>query len=205
MDACVDHEVDFSITVARQKPIVAAIDAIDETAWVDIAYTAGGIAQVADTIFGDYRLVVRRTKVIDDPETMRLFPDWRHHAFITNRQGDPVALDADHRAHAVVELAIRDLKHGAGLVHCPSGIFTANAGWLVAAALAHNLVRWTQLLGMTAPRLANAKTLRRRLLNIPGRLTRTARRWSLHLPARWPWARQFLHTLQRLRALPAIA
>ena len=32
-----------------------------------------------------------------------------------------------------------------------------------------------------------ARTLRRRLLALPGRLTRTARRWTLHLPARWPW------------------
>lgn len=204
MDACVDHDVDFSITVARQKPVMAAIEAIDETAWVDIAYTDGGVAQVAATTFGDYRLIVRRTKITSDPALPTLFADWRHHAFITNRAGDPVDLDADHRAHAVVELAIRDLKNGAGLAHCPSGSFNANAAWLVATTLAHNLVRWTQLLGVEAPHLRVAKTLRRRLLAIPGRITRTARRLTLHLPTRWPWRREFEATLQRLRALPAI-
>ena len=133
-------------------------------------------------------------------------PDWRHHAFVTNRHGDPVALDADHRAHAVVELAIRDLKHGAGLVHCPSGIFNANAAWTVATTLAHNLIRWVQLLGVTIPDgCAVAKTFRRRLLSLPGRLTRTARRVTLQLPTGWPWAHQFTVTLLRLRALPAIA
>lgn len=133
-----------------------------------------------------------------------MFADWRHHAFVTNRAGDPVALDADHRAHAVVELAIRDLKHGAGLAHCPSGVFTANAAWLVATTLAHNLVRWTQLLGVNSPKLRVAKTLRRRLLAIPGRLTRSARRLTLHLPTGWPWRTEFEDTLRRLRAIPAI-
>jgi hypothetical protein len=48
--------------------------------------------------------------------------------------------------HAVVELAIRDLKDQA-LAHFPSGRFYANAAWTVIAALAHNLLRWTHLLG----------------------------------------------------------
>jgi hypothetical protein len=203
MDACVDHDVDFSITVTRQKPVLAAIDAIDDDAWVDIDYTDGGTAQVAATRFGKYRLIVRRTKITHDPDLPVLFADWRHHAFITNRTGDPVTLDTDHRAHAVVELAIRDLKHGAGLSHCPSGVFNANAAWLVATTLAHNLIRWTQLVG-DAPTLRVAKTFRRRLLAIPGRLTRSARRLTLHLPTGWPWAEQFADMLRRLRALPAI-
>lgn len=134
-----------------------------------------------------------------------LFAGWRHHAFVTNRHGDAVVLDAKHRAHAVVELAIRDLERGDGLNHCPSGMFNANAAWLLATTLAHSLVRWTQLLGApAAPRLANAKTFRRRLLTIPGRLIRTARRCdaaptrTLALAAR---VRRQSH-LERLRALP---
>jgi hypothetical protein len=38
--------VNFSVTVTRQKPIVEAIEAITEDAWVDIDYP--GIAQVAE-------------------------------------------------------------------------------------------------------------------------------------------------------------
>jgi hypothetical protein len=202
--ACTDHQAEFSITVTRQPVITAAIDAIDEDAWVDIAYTEGGSAQVAEASWDGWRLVVRRTRIEDDPNLPTLFAGWRHHAFVTNRTGDAVTLDADHRAHAVIELAIRDLKHGAGMNHCPSGVFTANAAWLLAATLAHNLIRWTQLLGAPdSSQLTNAKAFRRRLLTIPGRLTRTARRWTLHLPARWPWQHVVEDTLGRLRALPA--
>jgi hypothetical protein len=200
--ACVDHGVQFSITVTRQPIITRAIDAIDDDAWVDIDYTEGGTAQVAEAKWDGHRLIVRRTRIDNDPHLPALFAGWRHHAFVTNRPGDAVELDADHRAHAVVELAIRDLKHGAGLNHCPSGIFNANAAWLLAATLAHNLIRWTQLLGAPSSTRANAKTFRRRLLNIPGRLTRSARRWTLHLPSRWPWQHVFEDTLERLRALP---
>lgn len=202
--ACTDHDAQFSITVPGHKVITAAIDAIDEDAWVDIAYTEGGTAQVAEAAWDGCRLIVRRTRLDNDPNLPTLFAGWRHHAFVTNRRGDAVVLDADHRAHAVVELAIRDLKHGTGLNHCPSGKFNANAAWLLAATLTHNLIRWTKRLGTPhTPRLANAKTFRCRLLQIPGRLTRTARRWTLHLPARWPWQHVFADTPRRLRALPA--
>src|SRR5204863_26639 len=79
-----------------------------------------------------------------------LFPDWQYHGFVTDRVGTAVWLDQDHRRHAVVELAIRDLKNGAGLNHCPSGRFAANAAWLLLGTLAHNLLRWVALLGLGA-------------------------------------------------------
>jgi hypothetical protein len=139
----------------------------------------------------------RRTRLLGAQAT--LWPDWRYHAFVTDRQGSAVSLDADHRRHAVCELAIRDLKDGAGLRHCPSGVFLANAAWLVLAALAHNLLRWVAVLGLGAPGQVVAKTLRRRFVHLPGRLTRSARRRLLHLPADWPWAAAFLDALDRLR------
>jgi hypothetical protein len=111
-------------------------------------------------------------------------------------------VEAEHRQHAVVELAIRDLKDQA-LAHFPSGRFFANAAWTVMAALAHNLLRWTSVLGLFDRTVRAARTLRRRLLALPGRLTRTARRWTLHLPARWPWQTAFIEALTRVRALPA--
>jgi hypothetical protein len=81
-------------------------------------------------------------------------------------------------------------------------VFLANAAWLVIAVLAHNLLRWVAAIGLAISDLVVAKTLRRRLLAMPGRLTRSARRRRLHLPRDWPWAEQFLAALARLQAVP---
>jgi Transposase DDE domain group 1 len=143
---------------------------------------------------------VRRTRLVGSQAS--LWPDWRYHALVTDRAGGATELDADHRRHAVCELAIGDLKDGAGLRHCPSGRFRANAAWLLPGALAHNLLGWTATIGLGACGQLAAKTFRRRLLALPGRLTRSARRRLLHLPRDWPWANQFLQALARLPALP---
>jgi Transposase DDE domain group 1 len=129
------HRVRYSITVRHTKPVRQAIAAIPEHAWTAIHYPAPGVAQVAETTWKGDRLIVRRVRHLQAQG--ELFPVWDYHAFVTDRPGTAVELDQDHRRHAVVELAIRDLKHGAGLAHCPSGRFAANAAWLLAATLAH--------------------------------------------------------------------
>jgi len=199
---CKRLSVAFSITVRQIPQVKAAIAAIPEGAWTPIDYTRGE-AQLAETTYKGDRLIVRRTRLVGSQA--ELWPDWRHHAFVTDRAGDAVALDADHRRHAVIELAIRDLKEGAGLNHCPSGRFFANAAWLVLAALAHNLVRWTASLGLDIDGPVVAATIRRRFIALPGRMTRSARRFHLHLPSRWPWREAFLAAIRRLRDLPLLA
>jgi hypothetical protein len=165
--ACKRHRIQFSITVRQTPTVCRAIAAIGDDAWTNIDYPDGGVAQVAQTTLGTDRLVVRRTRLLGAQAT--LWSDWRYHAFVTNRPGDAVALDVDHHRHAVCELAIRDLKDGAGLRHCPSGRFLANAAWLVITALAYNLLRWVAIIGLGATDLVAAKTIRRRLLTLPGR------------------------------------
>jgi hypothetical protein len=201
--ACRRLKVAFSITVNQNTAVRAAIEAIPEQDWVPIDYPEGGVAQVAEIEYQDMRLIVRRTRLVG--RQAKLWPDWRHHAFVTNRIGTTVDLDADHRRHAVVELAIRDLKEGAGLCHCPSGKFFANSAWVVIATLAHNILRWIAALGLRIDGPIVAKTIRRRYLTLPGRLTRSARRHTLHLPARWPWQRNFDDALARLRQLTPAA
>ena len=198
--ACRRHHISFSITATQTSRVRHAIAAIDENAWVDIDYSDDGAAQVAETVFNDYRLVVRRTRLVG--AQARLWPDWRYHAFITDRAGTATDLDVDHRRHATIELAIRDLKQGAGWNHAPSGKFLANAAWIVIGALAHNLLRWVAALGLDHHGPVVAKTLRRHLITIPGRLTRSARKHRLHLPSRWPWAAKVIDAVARLQALP---
>ena len=115
---------------------------------------------------------------------------------------DPVR----YRDHARVELAIRDLKEGAGLEHCPLGKFFANAAWLGCAVLAHDLVRWTARFGAirSGTELTVACTVRKRVLSLRGRLVNRSGHLVLRLPERWPWAASFTMALERIRSLPLV-
>lgn len=109
-------------------------------------------------------MIVRRTRRIG--AQVELWPDWRYHAFITNRTIPMLVADVDHRDHANVELVIRDLKDQA-LCHFPSGRLHANIAWTVIAALAHNFARWATLIGLPTATVQTAAARRRQLLRIP--------------------------------------
>jgi hypothetical protein len=195
---CRTSGVRFSITVRQTRKVKAAIAEIDESSWVEIVYTPGEIAEVAETTYNGDRLIVRRVR--DRSAQGQLFHTWCYHGFVTDLAGDATELDRFHRAHAEVELAIRELKENA-LAHLPSGMFPANAAWAVLATLAHNLVRWVAAIGLETRGLVCQATLRRRYLALPGRITRSARRETLHLPTRWPWRAEFLAALARIRSV----
>jgi hypothetical protein len=204
--------VRFSITVRVHAGLRALIEAIPEDAWTPIPYWLEGGADVAEIRYTPFagekdarpvRLIVRRVQPTPGSQ-LALFTQYDYHPFITDREGDTLALEADHRRHAEVENAIRDLKEGVGLNHLPSGRFAANGAWLAICVMAHNLARWTGRIGL-GEGIVTTRTLRRQLFGLPGRLTRSARRMSLHLPARWPWAARFLTGLARLRAIPLAA
>ncbi len=124
-----------------------------------------------------------------------------HHALVTDRDGDTLALEAHHRAHARVELVIRDLKDGP-LAHLPSGKFTANAAWLGLAVLAHNLGRHTLTAAGADWSAATVGSLRRKLLTMPARLVSSARRLRLRASANWPWADALTSALTAIRGDP---
>ena len=186
------------------------IEAIPEEEWTPIPYWMDGAADVAETTYVPFeskpdaatvRLIVRRVKPTPGSQ-LALFTNYSYHAFITDRDGDTLDLEADHRRHAEIENAIRDLKYGVGLNHLPSGRFPANGAWLAVQVIAHNLARWTTRISL-GEQLATTKILRRRFFSLAGRLTRSARRLTLHLPQGWPWQNQFSSALARLRALPS--
>ena len=204
-DACRRADVRFSVTVKLNKALHKTIAAIADDAWTPIPYFLDG-ADVAETTyrpFGnnqpDVRLIVRRVRPTPGSQ-LALFAEFSYHAFITDRPGATLEIEADHRRHAEVENAIRDLKYGVGLNHLPSGRFGANAAWLGLNVIAHNLARFVERIGL-GEQLVTHKTMRRRYFNLPGRLTRSARTPTLHLPARWPWREQFDTMLANLRAV----
>ena len=206
---CRDKSVRYSITIRQHASLRELIEAIPEVDWTPIPYWMEAAADVAETTYIPFqnepdaapvRLIVRRVKPTPGSQ-LALFTRYSYHAFITDREGDTLDLEADHRRHAEIENAIRDLKYGVGLNHLPSGRFPANAAWLAVQVIAHNLARWTARIGLGEP-VATTKTLRRRFFSLAGRLTRQARRLTLHLPQGWPWQNHFSSALERLRALP---
>ena len=131
---CRKMKVRFSITVRQHQSLRHLIEAIPEGEWRPIPYWMEGAADVAETTYTPFRtepdaapvrLIVRRVKPAPGTQ-LELFARYSYHAFITDRDGDTLELEADHRRHAEVENAIRDLKYGVGLNHLPSGRFAAN-------------------------------------------------------------------------------
>jgi DDE family transposase len=206
---------DVSVTVRMNAQIRAAIAAIGDEAWTTIEYTdaiyeeAAGRwisrAEVAEVSFVAFatqkkddqvsgRLVVRRIPDFNADKHKAagqetLFDLWRFHAFFTTADPDlldTVAADKTHRGHAIIEQVHADLKSSA-LAHLPSGVFTANAAWLVLAVIAFNLTRAAGALTATDLAKATTATVRRKLVHVPCRVATSARRVTLHLPQAWPW------------------
>ncbi len=203
----------FSVTARLNKAVVKAIAGIDEHAWTPIRYphaiyddeqqrwiSDAEVTEVPYTAFTSHpkaehvtaRLIVRRVKRLN-PHLAKtqgeLLPGYRHHAVFTNMTLGLVEAETTHRDHAVIEAVFADLKDGP-LAHAPSGKFTANAAWLVLAAIAFNLTRAAARLASSTLGKARTQTVRRTLIQVAGRVANQARHWRLHLPSGWPWQDQ---------------
>jgi Transposase DDE domain group 1 len=184
-----------------------AIEAIAEEAGQQIPYWSEGAADVAETTYwpkgwpAQVRLIVRRVKPTPGSQ-LALFAKYEYHPFVTDREGNTLELEADHRRHAQIELVIRDLKEGPW-AHMPSGRFGANSAWLALGAMAHNVARWSARLGGITSQGGPIMlaTLRRRFISVPGHLSRSGRCTTLHLARNWPWGGAFLAALKALRAV----
>lgn len=207
-EACRQAGVRYSITAKLYMGLHKLISAIPEEDWTPIDYPIADGADVAEISYRPFskkhpqvRLIVRRTKPTPGSQ-LALLTVYDYHAFITDRDGDTFELEADHRRHADVEGVVRDLKYGVGMNHLPSGRFAANAAWMIFNIIAHNLGRWIGRIGLAhqAPAMTT-KTLRTRLLNLPGRITTSARQLIVHLPSAWPWQDHFETVLENLRAI----
>ena len=147
---CRRMDVRFSIAIRQRARLRNLIEAIPEDASTPIPYWMDAAADVAETTYTPFqaeadaapvRLIVRRVKPAPGSQ-LALFATYSYHGFITDRDGETLELEADHRRHAEIENAIRDLKYGVGLNHLPSGRFAANGAWLAVQVMAHNLARW---------------------------------------------------------------
>lgn len=214
IDRCISLNVDYLITVKLNSAIQARIAEIPDSGWgktgqestVEVASTTYEIKGRNGKGYEPHpvRLIVRRSPL--PANQAPLFATYQYRAYVTSLTGPVEEVDHDHRHHAVIELAIRNLKHGTGLSHLPSGHFPANAAWLTGTALAHNLTTWTTQLGDPNHQdtCTVAASFRTQLIAIPGRLINRAGRLTLRLPTNWPWNHRFHTILTNLRNLPQL-
>jgi len=151
------------------------------------------------------RLIVRRER--PHPGAQLRFTDHdghRYTCFLTDQgDNDIVALERRHRLHARVEDRIQESQE-LGLGRLPFQALQPNLAWFELALLAQDLLAWLRLLVLTGKlALAKPKRLRHRLLHVAGRITRSERRRTLHLPRAWPWADELVAAFAHLRALTA--
>ena len=200
-----------------ERPVRAAIAAIDrrrvdhdqvhqrdlrreQQRWIsdaevaEIGYTAFTSRPKAQHVSA--RLIVRRVPDLNPANQSELFTVYRYHAVFTNSPLPMLAAEAAHRAHAIVEQVIADLKNGP-LAHLPSGSFPANSAWLVCAAIAFNLTRAAGTLASTFHAKATTATIRAHLINVPARLARSARAADPAPTDAWPWQQAWQRLLDR--------
>ena len=206
----------FSLGFGVSEAVRQAILALPERAWQAAADQDGDrregawVAELTGRVAlcewpEGTRLLCRRER--PHPGAQLSFTDHDGHrfqCFITDQAGqDLAALEARHRAHARVEDRIRCARD-TGLRNLPFRDFATNEVWLELVLCAQDLLAWAQALLLTGE-LAKAepKRLRGRLLHVAGRMTRSGRRVTLHLPRRWPWAEALVAAFGRLRLLPA--
>ena len=96
------------------------------------------------------------------------------------------AANKTHRQHAIIEQTHADLK-GSALAHQPSGSFAANAAWLVLATIAFTSPAPPGQLPAARVSRPVTATVRCKLVNVPARITTSARQIRLRLPNAWPW------------------
>ncbi|WP_166804512.1 IS1380 family transposase [Cryobacterium algoritolerans] len=187
--AALSGGADVSVTARLDSAVRKRIAAIPATGWTPIKYTHAifdedtrtwiSNAQVAEI---PYTAFTSRKKSDHIPGrfVVRRIPELNKHKLA----GQTTLLDL-HRFHAFFTTST--------LAHLPSGVFAANAAWLVLAVIAFNLTRAAATTAGTGLARATTATIRRKLINIPARIASSARRITLHLPENWPWETGWTH------------
>ena len=207
----------ISVSARMNCSIAAAIATIPESGWTRIEYpfelidkdtgeqiTTAEVAEVEYTAFTSTprtqtpatgRLIVRRTLVTTPTSQDPLFATWRYHPFFTTVPADDydtVHVDLIHRHHAIIEHVNAELKASA-LAHLPSTQFPANTAWLTLACMAFNLTRAYGCATLDSHLItATPATIRRTLIHTPARIATSARRFVIHMPQNWKWAKSWI-------------
>ena len=199
--ACLDEQIEFSLTLSRNTRVTKTIDSIDETAWTPVHYP--GAVKDPDTgaLISDAE-VAETARTLGPPRprprhrpgwwcasgglqlSRRAVPGVAVHPFFTN--SDLPAAEAltppprHHRDH------LRRPHRRPARTHPVPAVRRQ----LRLAGLRGDRAQPARAAGTIAGghhAVARGATLRRDLVDVPARFAAPARRPMLHLPAHWPW------------------
>jgi hypothetical protein len=191
MQAIHDASGYFLIKARLTQDVVSSLMAT--SAWKTVDRDAMGrpIRQVAEVAFrrGTWgELPVRVIAVRTSERESRQLALWNGvdldsvHVFFTNRIDDADEIVWDYDGRAGIEPMIAEMKGAWGIGEVSSWHFEANHAAMLLKMLSHNLVHAWVAAEHAPLRAWRMPWIRRALIRVPGRMTRSGRRRSLHLP-----------------------
>ncbi len=153
----------------------------------------------------EYRLVVIRRLIPEDPtEQLTLFSmgKYSYQVIVTNMKLTPLNTWRFYNGRAAVELIIKELKGDYPLGKIPTKYFAANEAYFHTLLFSYNLVNWFKRLCLPIEfQTMTLKTLRARLLLIPGELIKSGNRPTLKLPANFLYKSAFEYAIKKIDQL----
>ena len=185
ISACLDEQIEFSLTLSRNKRVTKTIDSIDETEWTPVHYPGAVLDSDTGALISD-------AEVAETPYTLNIRGHGRLTARLVGRPSKtPATPTRCSRCGAITRFSPTPTcpppKPISPTAATPSsGLFAANCAWLACAVITHNLLRAAATIAGGHHAVARGATLRRDLVTVPARFAAPARKPTLHLPAHWP-------------------
>jgi hypothetical protein len=202
---CERLSVGFTITADQTAPLMRAVHALADEAWIPIKENVWVSELHYQPVHWPkaYRYLVRKEKLPQKQqpaliETINL----RYHVIVTNRQESAEELVPFHLQRATMENLIRETKYGLSLDSFPCEEFHANWTYLTIGMIAYNLVNWIKKLAL--PGLHKKKLLkavRYRFFNVAARIIHHGRYMILKFARGIHRFSDILFAYERIRAL----
>jgi hypothetical protein len=152
-----------------------------------------------------YRFVVVRRLIPEDPtEQLTLFSmgKYSYQVIVTNMKLTPLHIWRFYNGRAAVELIIKELKGDYPLGKIPTKHFAANEAYFHTLLFSYNLINWFKRLCLPKGfQYMTLKTLRARILLIPGELVKTKNKPTLKLPANFLYKDAFEYAIKEIEKL----
>jgi len=194
----------FAIVAKLTKPIKRKLSALSYQIHSSGIETAEFLYQPTEWK-KEYRFVVIRRPIPEDPdEQLTLFSmgKYSYQVIVTTMKLTPLNTWRFYNGRASVELIIKELKSDYPLGKIPTKYFSANEAYFHTLLFSYNLINWFKRLCLPMEfQNMTLKSLRSRLLLIPGELVRSGNRPTLKLPANYLYKDALRNAIKNIEKL----